>query len=86
MIRTDNHHNTHLLRTNDHCVDAPDLLQNFFLERYAQAYVNELNDFLDAVEGKAKAAMVGPEDGRRALLLADAALESSKTGKVVKVG
>ncbi len=85
MIRTENHHNTNLRRTTDRHVEASDLLLNFFLERYAQAYVNELNDFLDAVEGRTKAPMIGPEDGRRALMLADAALESSRTGTVVKV-
>jgi myo-inositol 2-dehydrogenase/D-chiro-inositol 1-dehydrogenase len=85
MIRTENHHDSQLRRTTDRHVEAKDPLLNFFLERYARAYANELNDFLDAVEGKTKVPMVGPEDGRRALLLADAAVESSKTGRAVKV-
>lgn len=57
---------------------------NFFLDRYAIAYRRELDVFLDGIrEGK----MLNPtfEDGRAALLLADAALESATTGKVVRV-
>ena len=57
---------------------------HFFLERYADAYRRELDDFIDAVlEGRAPRA--GGEDGKRALLLADAAWESVKTGVPVRL-
>jgi myo-inositol 2-dehydrogenase/D-chiro-inositol 1-dehydrogenase len=57
---------------------------HFFLERYADAYRRELDDFIDAVlEGRAPRA--GGEDGKRALLLADAAWESVKTGAPVRL-
>jgi myo-inositol 2-dehydrogenase/D-chiro-inositol 1-dehydrogenase len=62
-----------------------DPVQNFFLERYAAAYRNEVDAFIDAVvDGKP----ISPSgnDGLRAQLLADAATESSRTGKPVKVG
>lgn len=58
---------------------------HFFLERYAEAYRRELDAFLDAVEGVAEMP-VGAEDGRRALLLADAAVESLKRGAPVRIG
>jgi myo-inositol 2-dehydrogenase/D-chiro-inositol 1-dehydrogenase len=58
---------------------------HFFLERYADAYRIELNAFLDAVANGTKMP-VGAEDGRQALLLADAAVESLRTGRPVKVG
>lgn len=61
-----------------------DPVQNFFLERYAAAYRNEVEAFIDAVvDGKA----ISPNgnDGLRAQMLADAATESSQTGKPVKV-
>jgi myo-inositol 2-dehydrogenase / D-chiro-inositol 1-dehydrogenase len=58
--------------------------QNFFLERYARAYAAELESFLEAVRG---AEMTGPgfEDGRAALVLADAAGTSAREGRTVRV-
>jgi len=57
---------------------------HFFLERYADAYRIELNAFLDAVANKTPMP-VGAEDGRQALVLADAAFESLRSGKPVKL-
>ena len=56
----------------------------FFLERYATAYRAELGAFIAAVRGGAAARPNG-DDGLRALLLADAALESSRTGRTVRL-
>ena len=56
----------------------------FFLERYAEAYRAELAAFVDAVINR-KPMPVGAEDGRMAIVLAEAALESLKTGRPVKV-
>ncbi len=56
----------------------------FFLERYADAYRIELEHFLDCLERKA-APLAGVEDGLRSLLLADAAAQSVKSGRPVKV-
>jgi myo-inositol 2-dehydrogenase/D-chiro-inositol 1-dehydrogenase len=56
----------------------------FFLERYAAAYRAELDTFIAAVEsGQAP----GPDgdDGLKALLLADAATQSARTGQVVRL-
>jgi myo-inositol 2-dehydrogenase/D-chiro-inositol 1-dehydrogenase len=58
---------------------------HFFLERYADAYRLELAAFLDAVETGAPMP-VGAEDGRQALVLADAALRSLQEGRPVTVG
>lgn len=57
---------------------------HFFLERYADAYRHELAAFVDALEKKAPMP-VGAQDGRQALVLAEAALLSSKEGRPVKV-
>ena len=54
----------------------------FFLEHYAAAYRLELEDFLNALQGK-KVELATGEDGRRALKLADAAQASLVTGKAV---
>ena len=56
----------------------------FFLERYAAAYRIEIDAFIAAVEA-GMAPAPGGEDGRRALLLADAAIASMKEGRPVAV-
>ena len=58
---------------------------NFFLERYDAAYRNELDAFIGAVKAGSKPYPDG-EDGLKALLLADAAYRSWKTGQRVAVG
>ncbi len=56
---------------------------HFFLERYAQAYRNELDHFAEVVTKGVTPSPSG-EDGRRALALADAAVESLRTGRAVE--
>jgi myo-inositol 2-dehydrogenase / D-chiro-inositol 1-dehydrogenase len=57
---------------------------HFFMERYAQAYQRELDDFVDTIQ-KDLTPRASGEDGRWALLLADAALESFRTRQPVKL-
>jgi myo-inositol 2-dehydrogenase / D-chiro-inositol 1-dehydrogenase len=56
----------------------------FFLERYAAAYRAELDAFVKAARSDGPARPNG-EDGLRALLLADAAIEAAKTGRTVRL-
>ena len=56
----------------------------FFLERYATAYKAELAAFIAACHGQGPATP-GGDDGLRALLLADAAVEAAATGRTVEV-
>ena len=84
MLRSGNRRATEMDRWSKSATACREPLLDFFIERYADAYVAEIDEFLAAVsEGRAPS--VGFEDGRRALLLADAALESLKTGKTVRV-
>ena len=59
-------------------------LHDFFMTRYTEAYANEIASFIAAVE---KGATITPSgaDGLAALKLADAALQSVKEGRLVKV-
>ena len=57
---------------------------HFFLERYAEAYRRELDHFIDAI-GSGGTPLVGGDDGVKALVLADAALESFRTGRAVRI-
>lgn len=56
--------------------------QNFFIERYSEAFAAEISEFVDAIENK-RDPEVGFADGRLALMLAEAALKSAQTGHVV---
>lgn len=60
-------------------------LLDFFMTRYTQAYANEIAAFLAALEAKAPMTPSG-DDGLKALLIADAATESARTGRLVAVG
>ena len=57
---------------------------DFFLERYADAYREEMAHFIGAVQN-GQPMLTGPTDGRQALVLAEAALESCKSGQVVRL-
>jgi myo-inositol 2-dehydrogenase / D-chiro-inositol 1-dehydrogenase len=56
----------------------------FFLERYAQSYRNEWDHFVRVLKGEEKPSPTG-EDGRLALLLAEAAYRSLETGRRIKI-
>jgi myo-inositol 2-dehydrogenase / D-chiro-inositol 1-dehydrogenase len=60
-------------------------VQNFFLERHCQAYVNEIKSFINAVETGDREPRPSGFDGLQARILAEAATVSWQTGKPVKV-
>lgn len=84
MVRSDNLRATSVDRYTSAATEVRDPLLSSFLERYVESYRAELEDFIDAV-GDGRPISVSFEDGRRALLLANAAVESLRTGKVVKI-
>jgi myo-inositol 2-dehydrogenase / D-chiro-inositol 1-dehydrogenase len=57
---------------------------NFFLERYENAYRNELDAFVTAVKAGAKPHPDG-EDGLKAIVIADAAYQSWKTKQRIAI-
>ncbi len=60
-------------------------LHDFFMTRYTEAYAAEIEAFIAAIE---KGATITPngDDGLKALALADAAIQSVKEGRRVKLG
>ncbi|CAN7590427.1 inositol 2-dehydrogenase [Pararhizobium sp. LjRoot238] len=58
-------------------------LLNFFIDRYAEAFMAEIGAFVDAIES-GKSPEIGFEDGRLALVLAEAAIRSVAEGRSVK--
>jgi myo-inositol 2-dehydrogenase/D-chiro-inositol 1-dehydrogenase len=60
-------------------------LHDFFMTRYTEAYANEIAAFITAIE-QVTAISPSGADGLAALKLADAAVQSVKEGKQIKVG
>jgi myo-inositol 2-dehydrogenase/D-chiro-inositol 1-dehydrogenase len=58
---------------------------HFFIERYAEAYRAELDHFVEAVSRRDRPLLAGARDGRQALVLADAALESYELGRPIRL-
>jgi myo-inositol 2-dehydrogenase/D-chiro-inositol 1-dehydrogenase len=83
MIRAGNIHRTTVEIANASGITA-DPVQDFFLERYAEAYRSEFNAFLDAVVAGRPPQPSGL-DGLKAQRLADAATESARSGKPVRL-
>jgi myo-inositol 2-dehydrogenase/D-chiro-inositol 1-dehydrogenase len=84
MLQNENLRPTTVRRWTRDETGAGDPLLNFFVERYADAYRNELDVFISAVQAGSPLP-VTPFDGRQALRLADCALEAALTGRVVNV-
>jgi myo-inositol 2-dehydrogenase/D-chiro-inositol 1-dehydrogenase len=63
---------------------ARDPVLNFFIERYREAYDAEVDHFVDCFE-QGQQPLAGFAEGREALRLADAALESLRTGQTVRL-
>ncbi len=81
MLVSGNHRPTSLERhgaTGTHV----DPVHHFFIQRYAEAYRAEMDAFVTAVESGTPPP-IGATDGRRALAIAYAAMESAKSGKPV---
>lgn len=83
MLRAENVHESTVQFAGEHGF-AGDKALNFFLERYAGAYRDEIGAFVAAVSS-GKAPSPSGEDGLRAQLLADAADQSRRTGQVVRL-
>ncbi|MES2262833.1 MAG: inositol 2-dehydrogenase [Pseudomonadota bacterium] len=84
MLLQDNLRPSTLRRWTADTTDAREPLLNFFLERYVDAYRNELTAFVDALRDKAPMPIT-VQDGLQALRLAECALRSAQTGQPVQV-
>ncbi len=84
MLISDNRRAHGLRRYSAAMTGAAAPFQHFFIERYAEAFMAEIGAFVDAVE-TGREPEVGFEDGRRALILAEAAYLSLAEGRMVRV-
>jgi myo-inositol 2-dehydrogenase / D-chiro-inositol 1-dehydrogenase len=83
MLRAGNVHMTTLERADASGFSA-DVIQNFFIDRYVEAYAREVLSFIDAVENGTAPTPSG-HDGLMAQRLAEAATTSSLTGQPVRL-
>lgn len=84
MLISDNRKPHELRRFTNKTVEASEPYLNFFLERYFEAFMAEIDGFVDCVE-KETAPLASFEDGRRALILAEAAYISMKERRLVQI-
>ena len=84
MLLNDNLRPTTLRRYTAEATEARPPLLDFFLQRYADAYREEMEAFLGAVSSGGPMPTT-PHDGRQALALADAARESVASGATVRL-
>ena len=82
MAISENHANNNMHLFGETFTYQRPALQNFFIERYQAAFATEIDAFVEAVE-KGIPPEVGFEDGRLALVLAEAALKSLKEQRPV---
>jgi len=83
MVQAHNKHPTSMVLSNKQGVKTDTNLHSF-PQRYVEAYAIELNHFVDCVEGKA-VPILTHKDARMVSIIADAAEESARTGKAIKM-
>jgi myo-inositol 2-dehydrogenase/D-chiro-inositol 1-dehydrogenase len=85
MLSVENQHPTSVRHFNASQTEAASEYLNFFLDRYTAAYRAELDHLITSMEQGSQPSP-GFADGRKALALADAAIESLQTGRTVRLG
>ena len=81
-VAAENHHQSRITVANGHGYTRPPLL-DFFMTRYIVAYDAEIKHFVDCVANRAQPRTSG-HDGLMSIALAEAALESVRTGAAVR--
>ncbi|MGS4945573.1 inositol 2-dehydrogenase [Meridianimarinicoccus sp. RP-17] len=84
MVRSNNHRPSEVSRHGDQATAARTPLLHFFIERYAAAYEAEIRDFIDMLAAGGRPSVTF-DDGHRALLLSEAALQSYRENRPVTV-
>ena len=84
MLISDNRKPHELRRFTSKAVEVSEPYQFFFLERYLEAFMAEIDGFVDCVE-RGAAPLASFDDGRRALILAEAAYKSMRERRLVRV-
>ena len=81
MVISDNQTQILLKDIQKSSTSSKDLIHFFFIERYQQAYSDQFNSFIETIKTNSKP-KVTFEDGRKALIIANAAYESFENKKI----
>ena len=84
MIISNNQVPNSVERFTSKSTNIKDTIHFFFIERYEQAYKDQFNEFVKCVIKKT-IPKVTFEDGKNALIIANAAYKSLKSGKVINI-
>ena len=84
MMISNNQTPTSVQKFSEKNTESKDPIHYFFIERYEQAYRDQFNDFVETIKNNSNPS-VSFEDGRNALILANAAYESYNSGKVIDI-
>ena len=84
MVISNNQTPDSIERYTSSSTSSKDLIHFFFIERYQQAYRDQLNSFVETINTNSKP-KVTFEDGRKALIIANAAYESFENMKTVEI-
>ena len=84
MIISNNQTPTSVERFNYVNTSSKEPVLHFFIERYSQAYRDQFNHFIECVKNNKKPDVTF-EDGRNALVIANAAYESNRQKKTIQV-
>ena len=84
MVISDNQTPTSVKKFSEISTFTQEPIHNFFIERYIKAYQDQINDFIYCIKNNIST-NVNFEDGRNALILANAANKSYESGNLVKV-
>jgi myo-inositol 2-dehydrogenase/D-chiro-inositol 1-dehydrogenase len=81
MVISDNRKAHEVKKYSTAFVEKKEPYLNFFIERYQEAYMNEITAFVETIVNKTSPT-VDFEDGRKALVLAETAFKSIASGKM----
>ena len=84
IVISNNQTQSSIERYTSSSTSSKELIHFFFIERYQQAYSDQLNSFIDTINANSRP-KVTFEDGRRALIIANAAYESYEKKKIVEI-
>ena len=84
MVISNNQTPNSLERYTSSSTSSKDLIHFFFIERYQQAYRDQFNSFVETIKTNSKP-KVTFEDGRKALIIANAAYDSFENQKTVDI-
>jgi myo-inositol 2-dehydrogenase/D-chiro-inositol 1-dehydrogenase len=84
MVISENRRSTMVTKHLRDATNVSEPLLNFFIERYNDAFNAEIDSFVNAIQNNT-VVEVGFDDGRIALLIADAAFKSIAEGRVVHI-